>query len=139
MQLTNWEPLKEIDRFFDGRNGFYFPFIRFDKDIDVDMFEENGIIVANMILPDIDPKEVDINLENNKLTVSGRRNEEKEVDKKDYYSKEIRRGLFSRMISVPKEVDSSKTHASYSKGVLTVTMPVIAGAHDKSVKIEINK
>jgi len=138
MQLIKWEPFKEIDRFFDDR--FFQPFGLFSKlglDLAVDVYEEKGTIVAKMSLPGVKPEEVDISLEDDMLTVSGRREEEKEVDKKDYYSKEIRRGSFSRTVSLPKSVDAGKAEAKYENGELTVTMPIVAGAKDKAVHIKI--
>lgn len=140
MQLIKWEPFKEIDRFFDDR----FPeqlgaFPKLGFDLAVDVYEEKGNVVAKMSLSGIKPEEVDVSLEDDMLTISGRREEEKEVDKKDYYSKEIRRGSFSRSVSLPKSVDASKAGARYENGVLVVTMPVIAGAKARAVNIKIKK
>jgi len=140
MQLIKWEPFKEIDRLFDDR--FFQPFGAFPKlgfDLAVDVYEEKGNVIAKMSLPGIKPEEVDISLEDNMLTISGRREEEKEVDKKDYYSKEIRRGSFSRTFSLPKAVNTAKAEAKYEDGVLVVTMSVIAGAKEKAVKVNIKK
>jgi HSP20 family protein len=140
MQLIKWEPFKDIDRFFDDRSLFSFPqFPRLGFDLAVDVYEEKGNVVAKMSLPGIKAEEVDVSVEDDMLTISGRREEEKEVDKKDYYSKEIRRGSFTRSVSLPKSVDTAKSEAKYEDGVLTVTMPAVAGAKEKSVKIKIKK
>ena len=88
-----------------------------------------------MNLPGIKPEEIDIALEDDTLTVSGRREEEKKTEDKDYYSKEIRRGSFSRSVSLPRSVDAAETEARYDNGVLIVTMPVIGGANERTVKI----
>jgi len=138
MQIIKWEPFREIDRFFDDRSPFSFPqFPRLGLDLAADVFEEKGNVVAKMNLPGVKPEELDISLEDSALTVSGRREEEKETDKKDYYSKEIRRGSFSRTVTLPKTVDGAKAEAKYDNGVLTVTMPAIAGAKEKAVKIQV--
>lgn len=140
MQIIKWEPLREIDRLFDDHSFLSLPqFPRFGFDLAVDVFEEKNNIVAKMSLPGIKPEEVDISLEDDTLTISGRREEEKEIDNKDYYSKEIRRGSFSRSVSLPKSVDASKTEAKYTNGVLSVSMPVVAGAKAKAVKVEIKQ
>src|SRR3989344_6057475 len=117
MQIIKWQPFKEIDRFFDDR--FLQPFPSFPKlgfDLTVDVFEEKGNVIAKMSLPGIKPEEVEISLEDDTLTISGRREEEKEVDKKDYYSKEIRRGSFSRTVSLPKSVNAGKAEAKCING-----------------------
>lgn len=138
MQIIKWEPFKEIDHFFDDR--FLQPFASFPKiglDLAVDVYEEKGNVVAKMSLPGIKSEELDIALEDDVLTISGRREEEKETEKKDYYSKEIRRGSFSRSVSLPKSVDASKAEAKYENGELVVIMPVVASAKEKAVKIKI--
>lgn len=140
MQIIKWEPFKEIDRFFDDR--FLQPFTAFPKiglDLAVDVYEEKDAVVAKMSLPGIKSEELDISLEDDTLTISGRREEEKETEKKDYYSKEIRRGSFSRSVRLPKPVDASKAEAAYENGELVVTMPVIAGAKEKAVRVKIKR
>ena len=92
-----------------------------------------------MSLPGIKPEDIAVSIEGDLLTIAGRREEEKEVEKKDYCSKEIRRGSFSRIVSLPKPVDMKKTEAKYEDGVLAITLPVIPGAKEKSVKIKVGK
>lgn len=137
MQIIKWEPFREIDRFFDDRFSTSFP--KLGWDLAVDLYEEKGNVIAKMSLPGVKEEELDIEIEEDTLTISGRREEEKETDKKDYYSKEIRRGSFSRSVSLPKLVDVTKSEAEYKKGVLTVRMPAVAGSKSKSVKVEIKK
>lgn len=137
MQIIKWEPFKDIDRFFEDRMLPSFP--KLGWDLAVDLYEEKGNVIAKMSLPGVKEEELDIEIEEDILTISGRREEEKETDKKDYYSKEIRRGSFSRSVSLPKVVDAKKAEAEYKKGVLTVTMPVVAGSKNKSVKVDIKK
>ncbi len=133
MNIVQWKPFGDLDRFFDERT---FPaFARFGGDLAVDLYEDDGNIIAKMNLPGIKPEEIDIALEDDTLTVSGRREEEKKTEDKDYYSKEIRRGSFSRSVSLPRSVDAAETEARYDNGVLIVTMPVIEGANERTVKI----
>lgn len=140
MHIVKWEPFKEIDRLFDDRSLFSFPqFPKLGWDLAVDVFEEKSNVIAKMSLPGVKPEELDISLEDDALTISGRREEEKETEEKDYYSKEIRRGSFSRSVSLPASVDASKAQAEYKDGMLVVTMPAIAGVKQKAVKVEIKK
>lgn len=137
MELIKWEPLGDFDRFF---NNDIFPSLpKLGWDLSVDVYEEDGNIVAKMSLPGVEPSETEISLEDDTLTISGRRDEEKEVKEKNYYSKEIRRGAFSRSVHLPKVVDAKNAKANYDDGVLTVTMPVIAGSKEKAIKVKINK
>ena len=54
-------------------------------------------------------------------------------------SKKIRRGAFSRVLSLLKSVDAAKTSAEYKDGVLQVTMPAAEGTKGKSVKVKVKQ
>lgn len=137
MELIKWEPLGDFNRFF---NNDTFPSLpKLGWDLSVDVYEEDGKIIAKMSLPGVDADETEISVDDDILTISGRRAEEKEVTEKNYYSKEIRRGSFSRSVHLPRAVDANKAEAQYEDGVLTVIMPVTAGAKEKAVKVKINK
>ncbi|PIR86204.1 hypothetical protein COU14_00265 [Candidatus Kaiserbacteria bacterium CG10_big_fil_rev_8_21_14_0_10_44_10] len=137
MSLIKWEPFDEIEQFFGDRT---MPsFLKLSCDLAVDVYEEKGNVVAKMSLPDVKADDLSISIEDDVLTIIGRREEEKETAKKDYYSKEIKRGSFARTVHLPKVVDAKKAEANYKDGILSVTMPVIAGAKDKSVKVKIKK
>lgn len=138
MALIKWEPLSEMERFFDNRP-YVSMFPKLGWDLAVDVFEEGKSVIAKMSLPGVKADELEISIDKDVLTISGAREEEKEVDKKDYYSKEIRRGSFSRSVSLPKIVDAEDTKADYADGVLTVTMPIVKGQEKKAVKVAIAK
>lgn len=137
MELIKWEPFNELDRFFGD-----VPLINSRKlgwDMAVDIYEQDGNSVVKMNVPGLAPEDIDIFIEKELLTISGSRKDEKEVQKKDYYSKEIRRGSFSRTIPLQKPVDTKKTVADYKDGVLTIVMPSIKGAKSSAVKIQIKR
>src|SRR3989338_4853681 len=143
MELIKWEPLSELDRFFDNR---FFPAISFPStssklgwDLAVDLYEEKENVIAKMTLPGINPDNLDISVEEEILRISGRREEEKETKEKDYYSKEIRRGSFSRAVTLPKKIDGTKAVAEYKDGILQITMPAVGGAKTKAVQLKVKK
>ncbi|MBU6388453.1 Hsp20/alpha crystallin family protein [Patescibacteria group bacterium] len=138
MPIVKWEPFGELDRFFEERPYLsLFPTLGWD--LAIDLYEEDDAVVATMNLPGIDPDELDISVDEDTLTVSGSRKEEEETEEKEYYSKEIRRGSFSRTVQLPKSVDASGAEAEYKDGVLVVTMPVIAGTKERVVSIKVRK
>ena len=135
MSLIKWEPFNEFDRFFDDR---LLPSSSWPSwDLAVDVYEEKGNIVAKMNLPEINKDDLEVSFEENVLTISGKREEEKETDKKDYYSKEISRGSFSRSLRLPKTIEAEKAKAEYKSGMLTVTTPIVEGAKDSVVKVDV--
>lgn len=138
MAIIKWEPFNELDRLFEERPYIsLFPKLGFD--LAVDLYEEKGNVIAKMNLPGVKAEELDIVVDEGTLSVAGFREEEMETDKKDYYSKEIRRGSFSRSVKLPKEVDPTKVEAEYADGILKVTMPVVAGEEKKTVKVKVAK
>lgn len=140
MKLITWEPLNEVESLFDDR--FMQPFSLLPKiglDLAIDVYQEKGNLIAKMNLPGIDSKEINIKILDDVLTVSGKRDEEKEISKKDYYSKEIKRGSFSRTVSLPKTVDASKAEAKYDNGELIISMPEVVGAKEKGILIPIKE
>ncbi len=124
MAIIRWDPKRELDRLFDED----FPFIRLPKgmgwDLSADVYHENGQIVAEMNIPQINPENLSVEIENDELRISGTREEKKEDEDKDYYSKEIRRGSFQRIIKLPAAVRSKEAKAEYEEGVLKVVAPV---------------
>jgi len=138
MSIIKWEPFDDIDRFFEG--GLFSPqFSKLGRDLAIDVYEEGGNIVAEMNLPGIDSDKVDISVVDHHLKVKGSREEEKERKEKNYYSKEIRRGSFERVVRIPDDVDADKATADYKDGVLKISLPKKEGEKAKKVKIGINK
>ena len=87
-------------------------------------------------LPGIKKKDINIDIKENKLTVSGERNIKAEVKEKDYYKIETSFGKFQRIFSLPDNVDIENISASSAEGVLEIVIPKMEKAQDVK-KIEI--
>ncbi|MBI3590043.1 MAG: Hsp20/alpha crystallin family protein [Candidatus Melainabacteria bacterium] len=135
--LLRWKPFRDLDRFFDADSPVM-ALPKFGLDLAADVYEKNGNVVAEMYLPGIDPEKIDISVEENYLKVSGSREEKKETEEKDYYSKEIRRGSFERTIPLPDAVKKDKADASYKDGVLKITIPKDE-KKEGTVKVKVTK
>ena len=95
----------------------------FGQDLAIDVYEENGNVIAKMNVPGIDEANLKVYIENGDLHVSGKREEKKEIQEKNYYHKEIKRGSFNRVVSLPNDIDAAAMTWELSDGVLTVMMP----------------
>lgn len=137
MEIIRWDPSNSMRPLFS--DGISPAFSRFGWDFPVDVYEHGKNVVAKAALPGIAADELGITIDDDLLTVTGSREEEAEIDEKDYYSKEIRRGSFSRTVSLPASVDADKADAKYEDGVLTVTAPTIASEKGRGVKVEVKK
>lgn len=89
----------------------------------VDIKEENDKYVVSADVPGVDPREIEVTLENSVLTISGQREEEKKEEKEGYRRVERSSGRFLRRFVLPDTVDDAKVTAKSEKGVLYVTIP----------------
>lgn len=101
----------------------------------LDLSETDGTVEVRMDLPGIKPEEIDIQLNENTLTVSGQRKEEKEEKTKTFHRVERRQGSFSRTVVLPCCVDEAKVDAQYKDGVLTIKMPKTEEAKARKIKV----
>jgi HSP20 family protein len=88
-------------------------------------------------LPGLDPEDVQIELKDNALTLSGEKRDERREEDGDRFYAERAYGRFRRTIPLPAEVDPDKCDASFKDGLLTVTLAKNPQARDQARKIEI--
>jgi HSP20 family protein len=102
----------------------------------LDLSETETAVEARMDLPGMKAEDFEIRINENVLTVTGERKEEKEEKGRTFHRMERRTGLFSRSIPLPCAVNAEKVDARYHDGVLTISMPKTqeAKAHKIAVK-----
>ena len=103
----------------------------------VDIYENKDNVVVKAELPGIDPKEVEISVEDGTLYLKGERKSEEEEKRDGYQRLERAYGSFARAFSLPDSVDSEKVLAEYRDGLLTVTLPKREESKPKKVKISV--
>ena len=104
----------------------------------VDIYEHEGNIVLKAELPGVEPKDVDIRLENNVLSLRGERRFDSEVKQENYHRVERAYGAFSRSFSLPTTVEVSKIAAEYRDGVLTLRLPKAEEAKPRQIEVKIS-
>jgi len=144
MALVRWDPIRELDslqsdmnrlfdRFFEGRtangNRRWIPAM--------DLLETEDHLVLRGDLPGLTEDDIDIEIKDNVLTVSGERNAEGEERSEGYYRVERAFGSFSRSLTLPQGVDVGQVEANFDKGVLEVRIPKPADA--KPTRVQIGK
>ncbi len=105
----------------------------------VDIYEQGSDLVLKAELPGVDPKDVDVRLENNTLTLRGERKFDNEIKRESYHRIERSYGAFSRSFTLPSTVDQNHIKAEYRDGVLRVTLPKREEAKPKQIAINITK
>jgi HSP20 family protein len=103
----------------------------------MEAFEREGQYVIRADVPGIDPKEVEVSVLNEALTIKGERKKSHEVKEKESYYSETAYGRFERRLALPKGVDPEKITARFENGVLEVSMPLPQTATGKKVPIDV--
>jgi HSP20 family protein len=103
----------------------------------VDMFREGDDVVVKVELPGLKKEEIEVNLTEGALTISGEKKKEKKVEKKDYYRMERSYGSFSRSVSLPPDVETEKARAQFRDGVLEIRIPGSEESGKKTRKVTI--
>ena len=103
----------------------------------VDIFETEHELVVQADLPDVNPQDLDIRVENNILTIRGERKFENKVNEENYLRVERAYGSFSRSFSLANSVKSDAIKADYQNGVLTLSIPKREEAKPKQIKVSV--
>lgn len=136
MAIIKWTPFDGMmDEFFEGgrwptMHGHGFA-------LAMDVYEDNDNIVVEAPIAGVKPEDVNVEVEDNVLTVSGTVEHKSEVDEKNYYRKEVRAGSFYRAVALPKPVKGDAATATFENGVLKITIPKAEEAKPKKIAIKI--
>src|SRR2546427_11731468 len=143
--LTRWEPFRgvvtlqdHINRLFEdlvGRGGEESSLAAWSPAVDV--YETEHELVVKADLPEMDPKDLDIRVENNVLTIRGERKFEKKVNEDNYLRVERAYGTFSRSFTLANSVNADAIKAEYQNGVLALTIPKREEAKPKQIKVNV--
>jgi len=119
----------EMDKMFEGQG--FAPAI--------DVYETKDSVMVETPLAGIDPKDVEVSVQNGVLTIKGESKKETEVDEKNYYRKEVRGGSFYRQVALPAKVRGDKVSAEVENGLLKIRAPKSSEAAGKKVNVKIVK
>ena len=146
MAILRWYPIREAASLQNRMNSLLQDFSRAENESSstvsfvppVDVYEDEHKIVLKMEVPGVKHEDLDVQLENNTLTVRGERKLEKEEKKENFHRVERRYGSFSRTFTLPTTVDSENVKAQYNSGVLKLELNKRAEAKPKQIKIGVS-
>ncbi len=123
-----------FDQFLTDENGDFSEMMK----VSMDVAETDQAFEIKMDLPGVTAKDVDIQIDNNTLTVRGHRSEEKveKNDKKQYHRIERYFGGFSRSVVLPMSVNEDETAAEFKDGVLKIVVPKSENAKPRKINIK---
>lgn len=103
--------------------------------LSIDVFQTPDSLVVKSTIAGVKPGDIDISINNDMLTIRGRREIQEKISEENYLIKECYWGGFSRSIILPVEVEVEKVEAALDNGVLTVILPKAKSAKQFSIKV----
>lgn len=101
----------------------------------VDVYQTPDAIVVKALVAGVQPTSIDIALTREMLTISGTRQDEREVEEENYFQRELYWGAFSRTILLPEEIDVDLAEASEKHGILMIRLPKINKKRQAKLKV----
>lgn len=146
MAITRWDPFRDVLALQNRMNSLFQEYNRGEQGNDlvsaafvppVDIYEDEHKIALKLEVPGIKENELDIQLENNLLTVRGERKFEKEEKEENFHRIERRYGSFYRSFTIPNTVNPDSIKANYEAGVLNIELQKRAEAKPKQIKVQV--
>ncbi len=107
----------------------------YEGQLALDVYQTPNEIVIKSAIAGVRPEDIDISINNDLLTIRGKRHQDETVKDEDYFYRECYWGGFSRSIILPLEVNTDAIEASFKNGILTITLPKIKKG--KSINIAV--
>ncbi len=137
-------PFEEIQREMDRLFNDAFKEIGFGRDSemaavapDVDIYEKDDKLFAEIEIPGIDKKNIDISIEDHVLSIKGEKKSEREDKGRNYHVVERRYGQFHRAFRIPEYIKAEEIKAKFDNGILTVEMPKKEEVKKSSIKVRV--
>ena len=102
----------------------------------IDVYEMNDIIVIKSTIAGVKPEDLDVNINNDMVTIKGERKKDETVPETAYFYQELYWGTFTRSVILPSEVQHDKIEASMKNGILTVRLPKKEEARNKKITVK---
>jgi HSP20 family protein len=147
MALTKYDPFRDVVDFSSGFRTFQDAVSRMLSEPRsqrpwtpaVDILETDNELIIKADLPDVDMKDIHVDIENGTLALKGERKFEQEEKDLGYHRMERSYGSFARYFSLPDTVEPDKVKADYKNGVLTVSLPKKEIAKPRSIKVQVRE
>ena len=127
---TAWDPIQEMDRLFSSFAGT----ARQSGGLPMDLFRTGDHYVLSMDLPGVDPGTIDVSVEDRTLTVRAERTQRSDADAQ-WLVRERPAGTFARQLTVGRGLALDSISASYTDGVLSLTIPVSEEAKPRKIEV----
>ena len=142
MAIIRWDPFREMTSFEDQFNRLWRNVSERRQESwlpAVDVFDTKDAVVLKAELAGMNPDDIQIEVDDNVLTIKGERKFEEKVDNDRYYRVERRFGSFQRSLALPQGVKADDIQASYEDGILEVRVPKVEEEKPKKITVQARK
>ena len=145
MVITRWDPFRELASLQNRVNGLFQDYGRSNDELTtsgsfvpaVDVYEDEHKVVLKLEVPGVKEQDLDVQVENQTLTVRGQRRFEKEEKEENFQRIERRYGSFSRSFTLPNTISTESVNANYENGVLKIELAKREEAKPKQIKVNV--
>lgn len=143
-EMMKWPYLPGLGSFRDEMNKLFEDFTRRGAGTGMglvtplDVSETDDNILVKVEVPGIEPKDIDISVSGDTLTIKGEKRSEKEEKGKNYHFVERSYGSFSRAVELPASVKFDQVKAEYKKGILEITLPKSEKSKTKKIPVKVS-
>lgn len=107
-----------------------------DAELAVDVYQTHSEIIVQTFVAGVKPDAIDLTIARDMITISGKREENKNIDEENYFTKELYWGSFSRTILLPQEIEPEETEATEKNGLMTIKLYKIDKEKKMNVKVK---
>ena len=107
----------------------------YEGQLSVDVYEDDNNIIIKSTIAGIKSEDIDISINNEMITIKGRRQQSETIAEENYYYQECYWGSFSRSVILPVDVLADKIEASMKNGILTIRLPKADNTKTKKIQV----
>jgi HSP20 family protein len=150
MSLIRWQPLKELDTLRHQMNHLFDELMHSDRKFTqfpqledalwapaIELKETETDLILKAVVPGIEAKDLDVQVSENAVSITGEHREEKHIEKKGYFHSELQYGQFQRTVPLPVSVKHDQVQSEFKEGVLTLTLPKAEPTRQSVTKIDL--
>lgn len=107
-----------------------------EAQLTVDVYQTPTDILIQAIVAGIKPEDLDVSITQDMITIKGKREDSRKLEKENFFYQELYWGSFSRSILLPQEIDPDEAEATLKNGVLTIKLPKLDKERVQKLKIK---
>lgn len=106
-----------------------------EAELSIDLYQTPTDVVIQTMVAGIKPEDLDLSIARDIISISGKREENRNIDEENYFAKELYWGKFSRVISLPVEVEPEEVEATEKHGLITIKIKKVDKEKKNTVKV----